>query len=161
MQIRALLHSKTLNCPGAPNIIEPDGDDPVTIRSPNCTAASNIIEPDNDNQVASRYNLRSQAHYVLDATTPLLVEKFNSVLENVSGNLLEYRHLIKGPNIAIWTRSLANDFGRLAQGVETRMPKGTNIIFFIPRHQVLKNRKISYIKPVVTIQPNKVEVNRV
>ena len=75
---------------------------------------------------------------MLDTTTPLPVENVNSVLEDVSGNLLEYRHLIKRTDAAIWTRTLENDFGRLAQGVETRIPKGTNAIFLFPAIRFLK-----------------------
>ena len=39
------------------------------------------------------------------------------------------------------------------------MPKGTNTIFFIPRHQAPKNRKVLYVKPVAIIWLSKDEVN--
>ena len=41
------------------------------------------------------------------------------------------------------------------------MPNGTNTIFFIPFGAVPKDKKVSYVKPVATIRPNKAEVNRV
>ena len=41
------------------------------------------------------------------------------------------------------------------------MPKGTNTIFFVPRSKVPNDLKVSYVKPVATIFPNKTEVNRV
>ena len=41
------------------------------------------------------------------------------------------------------------------------MASGTNTIFFVPISAVPKDRKVSYIKPVATIRPNKAEVNRV
>ena len=41
------------------------------------------------------------------------------------------------------------------------MLSGTNTIFFAPFHKVPKDRKVSYVKHVATIRPNKVEVNRV
>ena len=53
----------------------------------------------------------------------------NYVTEEVTGKALKYRPLLRGPRINVWTRSLANDLGRLAQGVGTRMPTGTNTFF--------------------------------
>ena len=40
----------------------------------------------------------------------------NSVLSD-TGEVLEYRNLIRSPEANEWTRTLANDLGRLAQGV--------------------------------------------
>ena len=121
------------------------------------TNTSNLIGP-NDELMPHRYSLRSQVNCVLD-TTPCSPQQANAVLEEGSGGILEYRHLIKGPDRKIWKTSCANDFGRLAQGIGTQMPQGANTIFFIPRHQVPKGRNVSYVKPVATIQPNKAEVN--
>ena len=42
---------------------------------------------------------------------------------------LEYRYLIQGPDKDIWVKALANEFGRLAQGVKDRMPTGNSTIF--------------------------------
>ena len=53
------------------------------------------------------------------------------VIKPDTGVSLEYRHLIQGPDKDIWVKSLANDFGRLAQGVKGRMPTGNSTIFFI------------------------------
>ena len=39
------------------------------------------------------------------------------VINPYTGVSLEYRHLIQGPYKYIWVKALANDFGRLAQGV--------------------------------------------
>ena len=44
------------------------------------------------------------------------------VINPDTGVSLEYRHLIQGPDKYIWVKTLANDFGRLAQGVTDRMP---------------------------------------
>ena len=54
-----------------------------------------------------------------------------TVINPDTGVSLEYRHLIQGPDKDIWVKALANDFSRLAQGVETRMPTGNSTIFFI------------------------------
>ena len=56
----------------------------------------------------------------------------NVVIDPTTGASLEYRHIVKGPTKAIWENSFANKIGRLAKVVETRMPSGTNTIFFIP-----------------------------
>ena len=53
----------------------------------------------------------------------------NSVTDKVTGKYLKYRNLIRGLNKDVWTRSLTNDLGRLAQGVGTCMPTGTNTVF--------------------------------
>ena len=56
----------------------------------------------------------------------------NAVLNPVTGVLQEFCHLIKGPEKEIWTKSLANEFVRLAQGVSKRI-EGTNTMYFIPK----------------------------
>ena len=56
----------------------------------------------------------------------------NTVIDTDTGQSLEYPHLICVPNKEINTTSLANDLGRITQGVGTRMLTGTNTVFFIP-----------------------------
>ena len=63
------------------------------------------------------------------------------VLEPISGDLLRYRDLLRGPSAKLWETSCANDFGRLVQGVDSRMPTGTNTIFFIPVSKIPRNKK--------------------
>ncbi len=66
-------------------------------------------------------------------------EMANSVLGK-HGELLEYRHLIANPKTrATWTHSYGNELGHLVQGMLGRA-KGTDTIFFIPQHMVLKER---------------------
>jgi len=63
----------------------------------------------------------------------------NSVMGE-NGELREYRHLIADPKTkATWTHSYGNELGRLTQGMPGRA-KGTDTIFFIPRHMVPKER---------------------
>jgi hypothetical protein len=63
----------------------------------------------------------------------------NSVLGE-NGELLEYGHLIANPKTrANWTHSYGNELRRLAQGMPGQA-KGTDTIFFIPRHMVPKAR---------------------
>ena len=85
----------------------------------------------------------------------------NAVLDPITGNLHEYRALSTGPDAATWIRALANDFGRLAQGVGKRMPTGNDTIFFIPRTAVPKDKKVTYGRLVSNIRPQKTETHRV
>ena len=59
-----------------------------------------------------------------------------------------------------WNTSLANELGRLAQGI--RYVPGTNTIFFIPKSNIPKDRRneITYGKIVVLYRPKKIEKNR-
>ena len=57
-------------------------------------------------------------------------------------------------------KSLANEFGRLSQGVRNRI-EGTNTMYFIPKEEVpFKTKKVTYPKIVCDIRPNKAETHR-
>ena len=88
-------------------------------------------------------------------------EQSNVVINPVRGQALEYWHLICGPNRDNYIRALANNLGRLAQGVGTRMPTGTKTVFFIAKSAILQGRKVTYARMVASIRPTKPEVNRV
>ena len=73
--------------------------------------------------------------------------------------LKEFCHLIKGPDKEIWTKYLANEFCRLAQGVIKRI-EGTNTMHFIPKEEVpFKTNKVTYPKIVCDIRPSKAETH--
>ena len=129
-----------------------------------------LIPPDEPRPFAlHRYNLRPRQSALAflaavtphPAFTPRFRHQANSVLDPQSGRDLEYRDLAKGPEAAVWTRALANDLGRLAQGVGTRMPVGTNTIFFIPRSSVPPGKTITYARLVASLRPSKAEPYRV
>ena len=73
----------------------------------------------------------------------------------------EYRHLIQVPDKDIWVKALANDFGRLAQGVKDIMPTGNSIIFSIHPSKIPAHKKSTYGRLVVDILPLKDEKYRV
>ena len=79
----------------------------------------------------------------------------NVVIDPTTGASLECRHLIKGPTKSIWGNSFANEIVRLAQGVGTRMPSGTNTIFFIPKEKLPEGRTVTYGRIVAKIRPKK------
>ena len=60
----------------------------------------------------------------------------NAVLNEDTGELMEYRHLIRDPKYReMWGQAYGNELGRLAQGMEGRV-KGTNKILFIPKKRL-------------------------
>jgi hypothetical protein len=85
----------------------------------------------------------------------------HSVLDPITGQSLEYRQLSQGPTRDKWIHGFANEIGRLAQGIGTRMPTGTDTIHFIKREQVPSDRKVTYGHIVATIRPQKSETHRV
>jgi hypothetical protein len=83
----------------------------------------------------------------------------NHVLDPFTGAKRAYRHLINDNTTRdVWTRSFANEVGRLTQGI--RGIKGTNTIFFIPKNAVPADRTVTYGSIVVNIKPNKLEKER-
>ena len=83
------------------------------------------------------------------------------VINPYAGVYLEYRHLIQGSDKYIWVKSLANNFGRLAQGVKYRIPTGNSTIFFIHPSKIPEHKKVTYGRLVVDIRPSKDEKYRV
>ena len=73
---------------------------------------------------------------------------------------IKYHHLSRGPNNAVWIRAYANNLGRIAQGVGTRMPTGTNTIYCVAPSAVPRGRKVTYGRLVTTLCPHKEEVHR-
>ena len=68
------------------------------------------------------------------------IEKAMAVLDEDTGNLLNYRQLLRHPKYqAQWKVSSANEFGRLANGVGGRIKKPTNTIRFIREQDVPKD----------------------
>ena len=151
-------------------------------------AAPALIEPDyddgDDNPRAHRYPLRSQQFrreslpycnaVIAEATAisteylvPSIHEFFteehqcNAVIDEATGISQEYRHLLRTPAKKVWETALANDLGRLAQGVGTRMPKGNSTIRFVARKAVPQHKKVTYARLVAELRPHKKEVHRV
>ena len=56
--------------------------------------------------------------------------------------------------------SFANELGRLANGVGTRIPTGSNTLGFIPKSKVPTRKMPTYGRLVCDIKPNKAETHR-
>ena len=79
--------------------------------------------------LARRQQSTNNSHRILREQAQLIHDK-------ETGEYLKYRQLLKDPKHAkVWAHSAANEFGRLAQRVGTRI-KGTNTIHFIRKNQV-------------------------
>eukprot|EP00804_Cyclotella_cryptica_P020074 CCRYP_014880-RH/>CCRYP_014880-RH protein AED:0.12 eAED:0.12 QI:0/-1/0/1/-1/1/1/0/1096 len=91
-----------------------------------------------------------------------LVHQALAVLDVDSGKKLNHRQLLKHPRYKdAWSRSAADEFGRLAQGVGNRV-KGTNTIQFIHEADIPRHRKkdVTYGSFVCTVRPEKADPNR-
>ena len=75
----------------------------------------------------------------------------NVFIDPTTGESLEYRHLIKGPTKSMWKNSFVNEIGRLAQGVQTKIPYGTNTIFLVTKDKVPTGRTETYGEIVAEI----------
>jgi hypothetical protein len=87
-----------------------------------------------------------------------LCKMANSVM-GVTGELLEYRHLIANQTTrATWQHSYGNKIGGLAQGMPGRNT-GTNTIVFMKKNQVPQNRAKDVTYGLITclIRPEKIE----
>ena len=95
-------------------------------------------------------------------STQFLTDYANAVMDNETGELLEYRHLIKRPKYKVpWKYSFGNEVGRLAQGMPGRTT-GTNTIFFIHKSEIPAERwkDVTSGRIVCDERPQKAEVNR-
>jgi hypothetical protein len=83
-------------------------------------------------------------------------------MNKTSGKLLNYRQLLHHPAYRDdWTKSSANEFGRLANGVGGWV-KGTNTICFIHKKYIPTDRlkDVTYGQFVCMVRPEKKEPNR-
>jgi hypothetical protein len=81
-----------------------------------------------------------------------------AVINNNTGKVLEYWHLIKSEKYkGIWVRSFANELGRLFQGI--RNVPGTDTCFFIRKSQVPKHKRATYGRIVCNVCPQKEEIH--
>ena len=85
------------------------------------------------------------------------MEMINAVLDEDTGELMEYRHLMKSPKYRqLYGKSYAKELGRLAQGMPGQV-EGTNTIFFIDKADIptARWRDVTYGRVVVNYRPEK------
>ena len=126
--------------------------------------ANALIEFDNCCVVQGQRVGWKLSHNALNglANGVLIDEMANAVLDEKTGKMLNYRQLLQHEELTDdWMLSSSNEYGRLAQGVGSRV-KGTETIFFIHKHEVPADRfkDVTYVKFVCTVRPQKAEKNR-
>jgi hypothetical protein len=100
---------------------------------------------------------RIPQHHQMQLRMQEQTERAQLIHDNETGTYLNYCQLIWNPmHKEMWSRSAANEFGRLAQGVGGRN-KGTNTIFFIHKNQVPTDRMkdVTYGSFICNYKPNK------
>ena len=93
----------------------------------------------------------------------ILNEMANAVLDETTGDLLEYRHLIRHPVYQeVWGKSMGKEIGRLAQGLDG-VVEGTDTLDFITRDEIPQDRwgDVTYARIVCNYRPEKKDPNRV
>jgi hypothetical protein len=108
-----------------------------------------------------RYNTRSQARRQQRQNAFHAQLLANPVINPSTGASQEYHQLIKGPDKDVWQTAFANEIGRLAKGVGTRMPSGTETLRFIAYDKVPKSKRATYARIVSEIRPQKPDPYRV
>jgi len=87
----------------------------------------------------------------------ILYEIAGAVLDEETGDLLEYRHLIRHPvHKTIWGGAFGKEIGRLAQGLPG-VVEGTDTMEFINKHEVPFDRlkDTTYARIVCNVRPEK------
>ena len=85
-------------------------------------------------------------------------DKLNHIF-NTDGHKESIDSLLKGENSKTWSNSLANELGRLAQGLD--QIEGNDCLDFIHKNEVPKNKKVTYANMVCDFRPLKQEKYRV
>eukprot|EP00804_Cyclotella_cryptica_P002702 CCRYP_009617-RA/>CCRYP_009617-RA protein AED:0.39 eAED:0.39 QI:0/0/0/1/1/1/2/0/572 len=87
----------------------------------------------------------------------------NAVLNENTGELMEYRHLIKDPKYSTtWRKAYGKELGRLAQGIPGLI-QGTNTIVFIAKDDVPtdRSRDVTYGRICANFCPEKEDPHRI
>ena len=91
------------------------------------------------------------------------VHQAMAVMDKDTGKMLNYRQLMRNEKYReVWSRSSANEFGRLANGVGGRIKNPTNTIKFIHERDVPTDRRkdVTYGSFVCSVRPEKKEQER-
>ena len=141
-----------------------------------------------ERQVRHRYNTRLQKRMQGNATTEamlsmldvtgganpqklasrqfpitFLYEVAGAVLDEETGDMLEYRHLVKNPKYRdIWSRAFGKEIGRLAQG-QKGVVEGTDAIKFIKHDDIPPKRRkdLTYVRICANYRPEKADPYRI
>jgi len=90
-------------------------------------------------------------------------DRINAVLNDETGELMEYRHLLSNPKYCdTWKNAYGKELGRLAQGLPG-IVKGTDTIVYIPKADVPHDRwkDVTYGHIVANLCPEKDDPYRI
>jgi hypothetical protein len=106
----------------------------VSSRKKSHSAATAFETPLNKKQFMKTYRrLEKEVEQALAA----------GVMDKNTGKILQYRQLLRHPTLKqAWTKSSANEFGRLAKGVGGRIKNSTETIRFI-KYEDIPNRIVN------------------
>ena len=90
-----------------------------------------------------------------------LRHSINAVLDETTGKLLEYRHLVKTKMKPTWENGLSKEFARLASGRSKDNTPGTDTIEWIYPQQLPSTKKPTYVKLCANYRPQKEDPYRV
>ena len=141
-----------------PNLIEDDADEPPNFRQTRRSRREALLAAVEISGNCPTARQTAQRKYPIT----FLCDFAGSVLDADTGELLEYRHLIKHPKLKDeWKYSFGNEIGRLAQGMPGRST-GTNTMFFINKHEVPHKKwpDVANARIVCNVRPQKEETNR-
>ena len=91
------------------------------------------------------------------------VQQAMVVMDADTGKLINYKQLMQSPKYKKkWATSSANEFGRLENGIGGQIKKPTNIIRFIKRNNIPRDRRkdVTYGSCVCNVRPEKEEQER-
>ena len=85
----------------------------------------------------------------------------NALTTPETGDTLEWKHVIKGPNAAQWRQGNLNEIGRLTDGRIGKNIVATNTIRFIKLSALPAGRQPTYLRVVVSYRPQKEDPYRI
>jgi hypothetical protein len=134
----------------------------------NCVIAAHVLTeaqlpPPTTNAPSRRRGYAFAVHLLQHNELPSAVNAsdhfIGAVIDDDTGAVLEYRHLIKLEKYSrIWERSFANELGRLFQGI--RDIPDTDTCFYIRKSKVPKHKRATYGCIVCNVRPQKEEIYR-
>lgn len=83
------------------------------------------------------------------------------VIDEETGEALEFRHLIEGKESDKWEAAMAKEIGRLTQGCKQHGIEGTDTMKFISYDDLPADRKATYSRIVASIRNEKADPYRV
>ena len=138
-----------------------DADDAtaVTEATSNCSSASPSPVPTVPKSVVMSAQVDNDVHFTF--TNEGVSHLCFKAVHPETGELSEYRELKHSSDGDKWKQANANEFGRLAQGLPPDVPVGNNTFEFIHKHEVPKDKSVTYYRIVASFRPQKKDPFRI